>query len=273
MISVIKSELFRLQKITATKVLFIISFSITTLGMIMFKLDEFGFFGSIFGESSVHFFEGLPKGFLPSLVGGYGAGILQYAILTFGIIILAGDYTHNRFKNYIHLKKSRGEIFFGKYIAVIIASVIFYIASVAFSAILSLILFGVGEIQASYASSLVAAQIGNISIIIFIPSFVAFLANVLKAKGGVIVAFYFLKGIALGMINTSVQFTKFLNNGGDGIINRVLDHWINNGTQFFTVNYAQGNGDLFSFIIYNILYVVILVGFGYLSFNKKEISN
>lgn len=217
-------------------------------------------------------------GFVPTLLNGSGvAGFLQYIVLVFGIIILCGDFTHNRFKNYIHLKKSRGEIFFGKYLASFVAIFGIYIGLVLVSSLIGLALFGIGNVADNTRNAQLVFHVTNLFVSFFLLNMIAFLANVFQAKGGLVVGIYFLKGFTMGTFYTFFMLLYQSKQIVETFLTKTVNYWIENGTVMFlrNIDVVRGeiNADFGSFVIFNIVYAVFFIGLAYLAFNKKEITS
>lgn len=228
------------------------------------------------GGKNINRITDVELGFVPTLLKGTGvAGFLQYIVLVFGIIILCGDFAYNRFKNYIHLKKSRGEIFFGKYFASFISIFGIYISLVLVSALIGFILFGVGSVGNNTFNAQLMFHVTNLFISVFLLNMITFLANVFQAKGGLVVGIYFLKGFAMGTFYTFFMLLYQSKQIVETFLTRTVNYWVENGTVMFigNIDVAKGeiSGDFGAFVIFNIVYAIFFIGLAYLAFNKKEI--
>lgn len=198
-----------------------------------------------------------------------------YIALIIGVIIFAGDFTHKRFKNYLHFVKKRSDILIGKFLASFVAVVLIELCFILFGVILSGILFGVGLPIA--INAILLKVVWFILTTSFILGLIMFL-SVLTKSIAVTVGLYLTKSILMPTLFITLMglLSNIANNGIIRKIMDILDHIQTYGTSqgMLSVFYeATITNDLSKVMIptfYCVGYIVVLFALSLISFEKIE---
>lgn len=213
---------------------------------------------------------------ISNILTDIGSNWLTWLALVIGVIIFAGDFTHKRFKNYLHFTNRRISILLGKFFASFIALVVLELGFIIFGVLVAGILFGMGlpiNLSAVWMKLLYFKLT-----ITFILVFIAFLSTLTRNTAATI-GLYLSKSILLGIIiSVALQLLMTVqNNEFVAKIQDALNHFSNNGTSsgmliHFTNFASNGDGQLLlAPLLYWGVYVVILAVLTYFLFETAEL--
>ncbi len=149
-----------------------------------------------------------------------GVMFLELIVLVVAVIILAGDFTHKRLKNYIHFANNRTTILIAKFIATVISVFAFEIICHITSLLIAIPFFGLGSLSENLAIIPIIWTF-KLLFICFQTAFVMLLAVLLSGGTAAITGLYYLRQIVV--IPFFVILTTRLSTISTGFFKFVLD--------------------------------------------------
>lgn len=196
--------------------------------------------------------------------------------LVIAVIIFAGDFTHKRFKNYLHFVKNRSSILVSKFLATYFSVILLEVLFILFGVILTGLLFGAG-LPIDWNQVLVNLLIFKLNLL-FIISLIMWL-SIMSRSTAATVGLYLAKAIIIPIVLSAVG-AILLAAGNNPLINwisDVIEHVSFYGTNagmistFFRAVSQNDVGLFFIPIYYWIGYMVFLLSMSFIVFKKSEI--
>lgn len=249
----LRLEFRKLKRQKSFYIILIIMLAFTVISMLTTKLlaglaDQINEIGEEFGETFSVAGESLLLGFLSAC---------NFSLLTaiFVGIVVCDDYENHIIKNIFARGYSRSDFYFAKFIYLVVATSIMFIISVAFSAVLSELLFGInGDIGkiALLISLQYLASLAGVSLYFFI-------SVAVKKLGGAIALNIIAPSIVsllLALADTAIKTEKF----------SLTDYWFTS----FTNTLSDIAVDTTKIIVCGVLSVAYLLVFMLLGYKFNE---
>ena len=250
----LKLEFRKLKRQKSFYIILTIMLAFIAISMITTKLlaglaKEINEIGEGFGETFSAAGESVLLNFL-------SAGNFSLLTAIFVAIVVCDDFESHIIKNIFSRGYSRSDFYFAKFIYLVVATSIMFVASVALSAVLSQVLFGInGDIKKIVVliSLQYLASLAGVSLYFLI-------SVAVKKLGGTIALNIFAPSIVallLGLIDTAIKSENF----------SIADYWYAS----FTTSLADITVDKTRLIVCGVLsaiYLLIFVLLGY-TFNER----
>lgn len=249
----LKLEFRKLKRQKSFYIILIIMLAFTVISMLTTKLlaglaDQINEIGEEFGETFSVAGESVLLGFL-------SAGNFSLLTAIFVGIVVCDDYENHIIKNIFARGYSRSDFYFAKFIYLVVATSIMFVASVALSAVLSELLFGInGDIGkiALLISLQYLASLAGVSLYFFI-------SVAVKKLGGAIALNIIAPSIVsllLALADTVIKSENF----------SLADYWLS----AFTNTLSDMTVDTTKIIVCAALSVVYLLVFMLLGYKFNE---